>query len=60
MTDFSKDSDELTEEDRKDADVLLANKGEILRLLAENGMNEDVDSPYTYDVPTWRGLDCGR
>ena len=60
MTDFSKDSDELTEEERKDAEVLLARKDYIIRGLVMNGLESDAESPYTYIVPTGLAFDYGH
>ena len=33
---------------------------DLRRNLAENGLNEDLYSPYTYYVPMWLEFDCGR
>lgn len=60
MTDFSKDSDELTEEEREEAKVLLAKKDEIIRALVTNGLKADDESPYAYIVPTDLAFDYGH
>ena len=62
-TDFSNytaDTDALSEKDGAIAARLLADKDTILRQLAEAGIHEDTTSPYTYFVPTWPSFDIGK
>lgn len=56
--DFSKKSTELDENSRNEANVLLGNKKEILRKLAEAGLREE--SPYIYLVPNSLAFECGH
>ena len=51
-TSFNVESDALTEGDNKIAEVLLANKRNILWTLAHMGIHEDETTPYVYYVPT--------
>ena len=49
---FNEESDKLGDMDAAIANVLLANKKEILRQFAEAGIHEDEEVPYVYYVPT--------
>ena len=62
-TSFDVESDALSDRDAELAKILLLQKDEILRKLAEAGMHEDETAPYVYYVPTGLsfnvGMGCG-
>lgn len=60
FSDYTADTDALSEKDGAIAARLLADKDKILRQLAEAGIHEDTTSPYTYFVPTWLSFDIGK
>ena len=57
---YNEESDRLSDKDAAIAKVLLANKKEILRKLAEAGIHEDETCPYAYYVPTGLYFDIGN
>lgn len=60
FSDYTADTDSLSEKDGAIAARLLADKNKILRQLAEAGIHEDHTSPYTYFVPTCLSFDIGK
>lgn len=60
FSDYTADTDALSEKDGVIAARLLADKGKILRQLAEDGIHEDATTPYAYFVPTWLTFDIGK
>ena len=57
---FAIASSELDEESKKEAEVLLKNREEVLDKLVKAGLTEDEESPYTYNVPTTLSFECGH
>lgn len=57
---FAIASCELDEGSKKEAEILLKHRDEILDKLVEAGLTEDEESPYTYNVPTTLSFECGH
>ena len=56
---FNVKSDKLEYKHMREANGLLKRMDEILDVLAEKGMREDEETPYTYFVPTGVSFDFG-
>lgn len=57
---FAIASSELDEGSKKEAEVLLSKRDEILDKLVEAGLSADNERPYVYNVPTALSFECGH